>query len=61
MISASVCEPVTSKVVPTMHGQMPPEAPYHAMYAVLELLKLVGLLVTGAACLRAERRPAPLA
>ncbi len=35
-----------------LSGQTPPPAPYHLVYVMLEVLKLICLMTTGTACLR---------
>ncbi len=35
-----------------LSGQTPPPAPYHLVYVMLEVLKLICLMIIGTACLR---------
>jgi hypothetical protein len=44
-----------------LDGQMPPRAPYHIVYVILELLKLICLTAAGVACLWALKRAVPVA
>ncbi len=48
-----------SRVTQILNGQMPPRAPFHVIYIVLEGLKLVGLLGVGVSALLALSRAVP--
>lgn len=50
---------LNARVAMIMNGVMPPPAPYHSLYAIVEVLKLIGLLASGAAGLSSLRRPVP--
>jgi hypothetical protein len=43
-----------------LNGQTPPRAPYHLVYVVLEVLKLICLIAAGVACLAALKRTVPV-
>ncbi|MBV9865979.1 MAG: hypothetical protein JO316_11545 [Abitibacteriaceae bacterium] len=49
-----------ARVTMILAGQTPPRAAHHIIYVVLELLKMIGLLAAGTACLWALKRLTPI-